>query len=54
MFMGKCVPSNPLCKEINDEGGCESCFSTYVLYNGICVPMVKLANLASYYAECCP
>ena len=50
LLRGRCIPSNPLCKTSNEEGHCESCFETYVLYKNICLPLVKLVNLASYYA----
>ena len=51
---GECFFANPLCKTITPEGFCETCYETYVLYKRICVPLVKLVNLAAYYAGCCP
>ena len=43
-----------LCKLSKADGSCSSCYNGYILYNNQCVPLSKLANLAQYYAECCP
>ena len=48
------MPANPLCKKSDEKGNCLSCFNNYALFKNICVPLVKLVNLAQYYAECCP
>ena len=51
---GQCDVANPLCKEIDSEGNCTKCYSGFVLYKKNCTPLSQLADLALYYAECCP
>ena len=51
---GQCVLSNPICKQIDGNGDCTRCYSGYVLYKKNCTPLSKLADIALYYAECCP
>jgi hypothetical protein len=51
---GVCQHGNSLCKASNSNGACTDCFVGYLLNNGNCVPLSKLANLALYYSVCCP
>jgi len=51
---GKCEIGNSLCSQSNGSGACTECYTGYLLNNGNCVPLSKLANLALYYAKCCP
>lgn len=51
---GFCQVANPFCKSHDDAGICTSCFGGYVLYKEDCTPLSKLADIALYYAECCP
>ena len=51
---GKCEMGNSLCKDNDSNGACTSCYTGYLLNHGSCVPVSKLANLALYYAMCCP
>jgi hypothetical protein len=48
------LSTNPLCKTLNADGSCSSCYRQNILSNGNCVPISKLANILLYYAECCP
>jgi hypothetical protein len=49
-----CQLLNVFCRTGNPDGSCSSCYNTYVLYNQQCIPISKLANIAQYYAACCP
>ena len=42
-----------LCKSTN-ESGCVSCYDGFALYQKQCINLENLANIALYYAECCP
>lgn len=41
------------CKTI-DLNGCTTCFDGFVLYKKNCITLDSIANIALYYAECCP
>ena len=45
---------NPLCRASSETGACTSCYTGYVLIQGSCTPISKLADLYIYYQECCP
>jgi hypothetical protein len=51
---GVCASVNPLCKTLNSDGTCATCYPQNIVHNGNCVPISKLANILLYYAECCP
>lgn len=42
-----------LCKT-SDATGCLTCYEGFVLYQRNCITLDSIANLALYYAECCP
>lgn len=50
---GTCTASLNFCRT-SDSFGCLTCYSGYALYQKQCVLMQNLANIALYYAECCP
>ena len=50
----ECVMVNPLCKTTTVEGTCGTCYDGFILYKGSCTPLSKIADIALYYAECCP
>lgn len=43
-----------LCKANDEEGRCTKCYNGYILYRNNCIPLSQLADIALYYAECCP
>jgi hypothetical protein len=50
---GQCSPVSTLCKT-SDESGCVTCYKGYALYKKQCVALSNIADIALYYAECCP
>lgn len=51
---GSCSPAPiSLCKS-EDSNGCLSCYGGYALYQKRCISLSSLADIALYYAECCP
>ena len=49
-----CQIKNVLCKANDEEGRCTKCYNGYILYRNNCTPLSQLADIALYYAECCP
>jgi len=50
---GVCSLSVNLCKS-SDSTGCLSCYDGFALYQKKCISLDNIANIALYYAECCP
>lgn len=50
---GTCTVLITQCKT-GDSTGCLSCYNGYALYRSQCIALNNIANIALYYAECCP
>jgi hypothetical protein len=50
---GSCNLVVTKCKTSNATS-CLSCYGGYALYQGQCISLTNIANIALYYAECCP
>jgi hypothetical protein len=51
---GECSAVTTLCKTQNLNGTCTTCYTGYILYKEQCVNPSNIANIALYYAACCP
>jgi proprotein convertase subtilisin/kexin type 5 len=51
---GTCSAIQVLCKSQDSNGACLTCYNGFALYSGKCVNLSNLANIALYYAACCP
>ena len=51
---GACSSVSTLCKAQNADGSCSTCYKGYALYLGKCVSLSSIADIALYYASCCP
>ena len=51
---GTCTVLVTQCQSTNTNGTCLTCYTGYALYQGQCIALNNIANIALYYAECCP
>jgi hypothetical protein len=51
---GACSINHSTCKTQDGDGKCATCYNGFALYRGECVELSSLANMALYYASCCP
>jgi proprotein convertase subtilisin/kexin type 5 len=51
---GTCSAVLTLCRTQDSNGICLTCYNGYALYQGQCVTLNSIANIALYYAACCP
>lgn len=51
---GDCTPAPVSFCKVQDPNGCVNCYPGYALYGKKCLSVSSLADIALYYAECCP
>jgi hypothetical protein len=51
---GVCQLSAASLCHTSDASGCLTCYEGFVLYKNNCITLDSIANIALYYAECCP